>query len=147
MDNAITDLLDAIIPELSVLLADIRFWLGFAMLIGPILLILLGIYYYFLAPEEANHKAGYRTHYGMGSVAAWRFTQGLAGKVWGFTGIGLTVAAVIGCIIMGGQAPEAAAMPALVVLILEVVSVLIGYAVIETTVSRRFDENGNVIKK
>ena len=63
MDNAITDLLAAIIPELGAMLADMRFWLGVAMLIGPILLVLLGAYYYFLAPGEANHKAGFRTHY------------------------------------------------------------------------------------
>lgn len=146
MDNAITDLLDAIIPELGTMLADMRFWLGFAMLIGPILLLLLGTYYYFFAPEEANHKAGYRTYYGMGSVAAWKFTQGFAGKVWGFLGAGSAVVAIIGCIIMATQAPENAVIPALVILILEVVAVVAGFAVIETTVSRRFDADGNLKK-
>ena len=143
MDNAITVLLAAIIPELGAMLADMRFWLGFAMLVGPVLLMLLGAYYYFLAPGEANHKAGYRTYYGMGSVEAWRFTQGLAGKVWGFMGAGLAVAAIVGCIVMGVQEPQTAAVPGLVVLILEVLAVLAGFVFIETTVSRRFDKDGN----
>ena len=146
MDNAITDLLAAIIPELGAMLADMRFWLGVAMLIGPILLVLLGAYYYFLAPGEANHKAGYRTYYGMGSVEAWRFTQGFAGKVWGFLGAGLAVAAIIGCIIMGVQDSQGAVVPGLIVLILEAVAVLTGFVIIETTVSRRFDKDGNVKK-
>lgn len=146
MDNAITDLLAAIIPELGAMLADMRFWLGVAMLIGPILLVLLGAYYYFLAPGEANHKAGYRTYYGMGSVEAWRFTQGFAGKVWGFLGAGLAVAAIIGCIIMGAQDSQGAVVPGLVVLILEAVAVLTGFIIIETTVSRRYDKDGNLKK-
>lgn len=146
MDNAITDLLDAIVPELATMLADMRFYMGIAMLIGPILLILLGAYYYYFAPEEANHKVGYRTHYGMGSVAAWKFTQGLAGKVWGFLGAGLAVVAIAGCIIMAGQEPDGAVIPGLVILLIEAVAVLIGYITIESTVSHRFDENGNLKK-
>lgn len=147
MDNAITDLLDAIVPELGTLLSDIRFWMGLAMLIGPILMMLSGAYYYYLSPKEANHKAGYRTYYGMGSVSAWKFTQGLAGKVWGFLGAGLAVVGIVGCIIMATQAPEKVVIPGLVILILEVVGVIAGFAVIEIAVYRRFDANGNLKEK
>lgn len=146
MDNAITDLLDAIIPELGVMLSDMRFLMGVAMFIGPILLLSLGAYYYYCAPAEANHKAGYRTYYGMGSVAAWKFTQGFAGKVWGILGAALAAVALIGCIIMATQEPENAVMCGLVILLLETVAVIVGYILIETTVSRRFDADGNLKK-
>ena len=146
MDNAITDLLDAIIPELNQMLTDMRLWLGIAMLIGPVLLLLMGVHYFYFAPAEANHKAGYRTYYGMGSVEAWKFTQNLAGKVWGFMGAGLAVLALIGCIIMLGQEPENAVVPGLIILIVEVITVLTGYFVIESTVSRRYDAEGNLKK-
>lgn len=147
MDNAITELLDAIVPELGSMLADMGFWLGAAVLAGPILLMLLGAYYYYLAPKEANHKAGYRTYYGMGSVDAWRFTQKFAGKVLGFLGVGLGAAAIVGCILMSSREPDAAVIYGLVILLAELVSVVIGYAVIETTVSRRFDADGNLKKR
>ena len=55
MENAIADFLDAIIPNLDKMLSDMRFWIGFAMLAGPIILIVLGLFYFFLAPKEANH--------------------------------------------------------------------------------------------
>ena len=146
MDNAITDLLDAIIPELEKMLSDMRFLMGFAMFIGPILLLALGAYYYYFAPPEANHKAGYRTYYGMGSVAAWKFTQGFAGKIWGLLGAGLAAVALIGCIIMATQEPENAVVCGLVILILEAVAVIAGFVLIETTVKRRFDADGNLKK-
>ena len=146
MDNAITDLLDAIIPELEKMLSDMRFLMGFAMFIGPILLLALGAYYYYFAPPEANHKAGYRTYYGMGSVAAWKFTQGFAGKIWGLLGAGLAAVALIGCIIMAAQEPENAVVCGLVILILEAVAVIAGFVLIETTVKRRFDADGNLKK-
>ncbi len=147
MDNAITDLLDAIIPELNAMLSDMRFWLGFALLIGPLLLIAFGLYYSFCAPAEANHKMGYRTHYGMGSVAAWKFTQALAGKVWTILGGALAVVGIIGCTLMAGGDSGLAVTPALIILIIEAVAVITGYIVIETTVAGRYDENGNLKKK
>ena len=147
MDNAITDLLDAIIPELDGFVSDMRFWMGLVMLLGPILLIALGAYYFFYAPPEANHKLGYRTHYGMGSVAAWKFTQAFAGRVWGFLGLGLLLVAIIGCVLMGSSEPAQAAMSGLLILGLEALSVLVGYGVIEFTVAGRYDKDGNLKKK
>jgi len=55
----------------------------------------LGLWYLILPPKEANHFAGYRFYWGMGSVDAWRFTQRLAGIVWGLLGLGLTIWAVL----------------------------------------------------
>ena len=51
------------------------------------LLFLLGLVYLFLTPKEANHYIGYRCYFGMGSVNAWRFTQRLAGIVFGSLGL------------------------------------------------------------
>ena len=50
-------------------------------------ILLLGLIYLFIPPNEANRKAGYRTYFGMGSILAWRFTQRLAGIVLGLTGL------------------------------------------------------------
>lgn len=143
MDNAINDLLDAIVPNLADLLSDIRFWMGFAMLVGPILLLLLGAYYLFLAPPEANHKAGYRTYFGMGSIGAWRYTQNLAGKVFGILGVVLLITSIIFCIVIGNKEAAEAVMLSLLVLIGETVCALAAYGVVEITVMCRFNENGN----
>lgn len=147
MENAITDLLDALIPNLENLVSDMRTWLGIAMIVGPIIFIVMGLIYYFLAPPEANHKLGYRTYFGMGSVTAWKFTQKLAGIVWGGLGIILAIVAIIGCVIMVGQELSKATSTALTILIIEAVAALLAFLTVEITVILRYDMNGSARKK
>lgn len=143
MENAITDFLDKIIPELGALLSDVKLWLNLAMFAGPLLLLLVGAFYFFLAPKEANHKAGYRTFFGMGSVKAWNFTQKIAGMIWGGVGALLLVVALIGCIILGGQEASQAVSTGMTILIIEAVCCLLAFLAIEIWVFLSFDANGN----
>lgn len=143
MENAITDFLDAIIPKLDTLLSDMRTWIGVAMLAGPIILIVLGVFYYFLAPKEANHKLGYRTYFGMGSVPAWRFTQRLAGMVWGGLGVLLGIIALVAVGNLS-EVPAEAVDTALDIVITETVGALLAFLGIEITVLVRYDMNGNL---
>lgn len=94
--DAITSLfesfdLNKIIPKTDTLLENLEKFTKFAILAGPVLLLLLGLVYLFLSPREANHRFGFRTWFGMGSVAAWRFTQRLAGIVFSAAGLVLTI--------------------------------------------------------
>lgn len=146
-ENKIIELLDAIIPKLELLLSDMRFWMSVAVLIGPILFAAMGAFYYFAAPKEANHRLGYRTYFGMGSVAAWRFTQKIAGMVWGGVGAVLTLVAVIVCIVLGGKEPAEAMSAALTMLIIEAVCALLAFLTVEITVFIRYDMNGNLKNK
>lgn len=143
MENAITDLLNALIPELGELLSDLRFWLGVVMVIGPVIMLLLGGYYLFLSPKEANHKAGYRTYFGMGSVDAWRFTQKLAGRVYAIAGGVTAIVAIVGCIMMTGKETADAVMPSMVILIIELGLIVVSHALIEIMVTKCFDSQGN----
>lgn len=147
MENAITDLLDALIPNLEKLLGDVRSWLGIAMIIGPVIFIGMGLFYYFLAPPEANHRLGYRTYFGMGSVSAWKYTQKLAGVVWGGVGIVLAVVAIIGCIIMVAQELPKATTTSLTILIIEAVVAVLAFLTVEITVLLRYDMNGSARNK
>ena len=76
-------------------------------MIGPILLLILGLCYLLLAPKEANFYFGYRCYYGMGSVHAWRFTQRIAGMVLGGLGLVLTVIMAILSLGFGSMEVEA----------------------------------------
>jgi hypothetical protein len=55
------------------------------------------VLYCFASPKEANYHFGYRCFFGMGSIEAWRFSQRLAGMVWGVLGLVLTVVMLIIC--------------------------------------------------
>ena len=81
----------SLLPELDKLLGGLTQAVRIAVLAGPVLILVFGLAYLLLAPKEANYIFGYRCVFGMGSVEAWRFTQRLAGIVWGVLGLVLTV--------------------------------------------------------
>lgn len=143
-ENKIIELLDAVIPKLDTLLGDMRFWMIFALLIGPILLIGFGAFYMFASPKEANHRLGYRTYFGMGSIPAWKFTQKFAGMVWGGLGAVLTLVALIVSIVLGSKDPAEAMSGALTMLIIEGICAVLALLTIEITVLLRYDMNGNL---
>ena len=96
----IKDLLDtldpaSILPGLDGLLGKLDTVLRLAVLIAPLVLLILGLIYFFLPPKEANHSVGYQLFWGKSSVEAWRFTQWVAGMVFGGLGIILTIVMLI----------------------------------------------------
>jgi len=91
----------SLLPELGSVFGTMASICRIAVLIGPIVLLVLGLAYLFLSPKEANYYFGYRCYYGMGSVQAWRFTQRLAGIVLG--GLGLVLTGVM-LVLSGGFA-------------------------------------------
>lgn len=80
-----------LLPDLSNLFGSLATLCRFAVMIGPVVLLALGLAYLFFAPREANYYFGYRCYFGMGSVQAWRFTQHLAGLLFGGVGLILTI--------------------------------------------------------
>ena len=81
----------ALLPDLSDLFGSLASLCRFAVMIGPVVLLILGLAYLFLAPRESNYYFGYRCYFGMGSVQAWRFTQRMAGMLFGGVGLILTI--------------------------------------------------------
>ena len=96
--ESIKELMDAfdpasLLPELDSVFGKVLLACRVAVMVGPLLLLILGLVYLFLTPKEANHYVGYRCYFGMGSVQAWRFTQRLAGI--GFAAVGLILGIVM----------------------------------------------------
>lgn len=94
--DSIKSLLDgfdpaALLPDLSELFGSLSALCRFAVMIGPVVMLVLGLAYLFLSPREANYYFGYRCYFGMGSVQAWRFTQRIAGMLFGGVGLILTI--------------------------------------------------------
>ena len=83
----------SLLPDLSKVFDSLVPICRFAVMAGPVVLLLLGLSYLLLTPKEANYYLGYRCYFGMGSEYAWRFTQRLAG--WLFTAVGLALTVVM----------------------------------------------------
>ena len=95
----ITELLNSLddlgkfIPELDKVSGWVQWLISLAVRVGPVCILVLGLIYLLIPPKEANHVAGYRTYFGMGSVKAWRFTQRISGIIMTVTGLILTIIA------------------------------------------------------
>ena len=96
-----------LLPQIDSIFDKITVLCRVCVMIGPVLLLILGLCYLLLAPKEANFYFGYRCYYGMGSVHAWRFTQRIAGLVLGGLGLVLTVIMAILSLGFGSMEVEA----------------------------------------
>ncbi len=137
----------ALLPELSQVFGSLATVCRVAVMIGPVVLLVLGLAYLFLSPKEANYYFGYRCYFGMGSVHAWRFTQRLAGIVLG--GLGLILTLIMAAISGGFAEMEVTDMvwKALDCLIWEAVLALLATVAINLSAALRFDRKGEYRKK
>ena len=132
----------ALLPELGEVFGTMASLCRIAVLIGPVVLLLMGIAYLFFSPKEANYYFGYRCYYGMGSVQAWRFTQRLAGAVLG--GLGLILTGVMLMMSGGFAAMDTMDMAwkALSCVLWEAVLAAVAIVAINLTATLTFDKRG-----
>ena len=150
--GSIKEMMDAFDPAaLLPDLAGIGDWIAtlarWAVLIGPLVLLALGLAYLFLAPREANYRFGYRCYHGMGSVEAWRFTQRLAGMVLGGVGLVQTVVMLVITGGYGGKEVQSIMDSALTCLIWEIVLAVVSYLTINVIVMINFNSRGSLRRK
>ena len=132
----------ALLPQLDTVFGKVELVCRIAVMVGPIVLLLMGLVYLFLTPKEANHYIGYRCYYGMGSVQAWRFTQRLAGLVFGVLGLVLTVTMLLITNGFSGMEVMDMVWKAVTCLIWEAVLTVIATLAINLTALFKFDRNG-----
>ena len=131
------------LPDLGIFAGVAKLIMWLLMLIGPVLMLVLGFFYYAKPPAEANFSWGFRTYFGMGSVEVWRFTQKLAGRCWMIVG-GLMTAGVVvlGILMLALNAGNAAVM-ALWCVGFELVAVVGSWLFINIVVLKHYDKDGN----
>ena len=146
--NSITAFFDKLdfsklVPQMDTLLEKLQTIAGLALMIGPLVMLAFGLWFFFLPPKEANHKAGFRTWFGMGSVAAWRYTQRLAGIVWGGLGLVLTIVMLILRGRLAQLEPLEMLYTTITYLLWQAGAALLSYIGICLTVTLSFDRKGN----
>ena len=150
--ESIKELMDAfdpaaLLPELGDIFSIITTICRIAVMVGPIILLVLGLAYLFFSPKEANYYFGYRTYFGMGSVHAWRFTQRIAGVLLGGLGLILTVIMLIVSGSFGSLEVMDMVWRAVSCLVWEAVLALIANLTIAAAAAATFDRNGEYRKK
>lgn len=132
------------LPKVDTVMGWITLLLRLAVMAGPIIILVLGIIYLVCPPKEANHSFGFRCYYGMGSVAAWRFTQRLAGMVLGALGLVLTIIMFIICGSYNSLPPDVMTLSAVKCLLWEFGLIAVSCLGIHVTVAVFYDRFGNL---
>jgi len=137
----------SLLPDLSKVFDSLAPICRFAVLIGPVVLLLLGLSYLILSPKEANYYLGYRCYFGMGSEYAWRFTQRLAGFL--FTGTGLLLTILIFAISASFPYMQLTEMvwKAASCLLVELAAVVLLVLIVNLSAAFRFDRKGRHRRK
>lgn len=131
------------LPELDTLTGKVELLLRIGVLVGPLVLLGMGLVYFLASPKEANYHLGYRCYFGMGSVEAWQFTQKLAGIIWSVLGLILTVVMALICNRYRGMELMDMVMSAVKCLLWEVGLTVVSVLGINTTVAILFDARGS----
>ena len=131
-----------LVPPMDTLLDKLLWIAKVAVLAGPIVMLVFGLWYLLLPPKEANYGAGFRTWFGMGSVEAWRMTQWIGGTVW--SACGLVLAVVMWFVSRGfaGGDPMVVAEKAVTCLVWQVAVAFISYIAVWIVMMVLFDSRG-----
>ena len=134
--------LTKLVPQLDTLLDKLLWVAKVAVMAGPVVMLVFGLWYLLLPPKEANYGAGFRTWFGMGSVEAWRMTQKIAGFAW--TGCGLVLCVIMWIISRGFAAgdPMAVAGKALICILWQAGIALVSYIAISIVMLVLYDSRG-----
>ena len=132
----------ALLPQLDTMLGKVELLVRIAVLAGPAVLLILGLWYLILPPKEANHTFGYRFFWGMSSVESWRFTQKTAGIVRAL--LGLVLGGVMYFLTTGFRGKEMIEMLMLAVqcILWELGLVAVSCLLIDILVVIKFDSKG-----
>ena len=134
--------LTKLVPPMDTLLDKLLWIAKVAVMAGPIVMLVFGLWYLLLPPKEANYGAGFRTWFGMGSVEAWRMTQRIGGTVW--SACGLVLAVVMWFVSRGfaGGDPMVVAEKAVTCLVWQVAVAFISYIAVWIVMMFLFDSRG-----
>lgn len=152
MEDTIAKLVDLInnfdpvsyLPDITSILGWADLFARICVMVAPVLMLLCGLRYLLLPPREANHEAGYRFYFGMGSVQAWRFTQKFAGLVWSAVGLILTVTMFLITGAFGQLDLMEMVDKAVVCILWEIGLILASYIAINLTLIIRYNRHGEV---
>ena len=144
---SIKDMMDAfdpasLLPDLEAIFGSLAGVCRGAVMIGPVILLVLGLAYLFFSPKEANFYFGYRCYFGMGSVQAWRFTQRFAGLVLGATGLILTLTMFTSSAGFASMDVTEMVWKAVRCLVIEAVAALLANLVVNVTAMALFNRRG-----
>lgn len=115
-----TDLL----PEADVFLGQLRLWMALLVLLGPVLMIGIGAWFYFFPRTRVGDNLGFQGLSPITEKPAWDYAQKMAGMGYGIAGIALLAVFGVLCLFFGLMSPDAMATCTIICVIIELLLTL-----------------------
>lgn len=131
-----------LLPEPEKYLNSLEGWLRFLVLLLPLVMLGLGLWYHYKPKERKNFQTGMRRHFEKRSPEAWRFARDLAGKAYLLLGGMLSVLMLIISLFFSGKNGLATAVVALICVIIEVLIFAVMWVLIYMLTCRAYDKDG-----
>ena len=135
------------LPDISAMQDSLVPWMRFFVILGPMIMLLLGLYYFFLSPKEVSHDAGYRFRYAMSQTGVWQTAQRLAGLAYGSAGLVLTVLMLVLSFGFSHRTPPSLVWFAVKCIFWEVILTVVVTLAVNIFIVMKFDHKGNPRKK
>ena len=136
-----------LLPEIAKFLSGMRFWLNFIMLLGPVLMLIFGLCYFFRPAQEPSEKIGFRVSRAMAGTEAWLYAQKLAGLVWMCLGGGMTILSLVLFFVFLALEPLALATGVVIWIGVQVILSIVSYFFLLTRINAQYDKEGKPKKK
>ena len=134
--------LEQILPALSSFLGGIKFLMVLMMLAGPLVMLYLGLKYYYKAPQEVDYEWGFRTYFALTTPDIWSCTQKIAGKTWMLLGGAMSVLALVMSVVLCFFSARAVTVGAVWIVSIELLLTVVSWFVINTIILKIYDKNG-----
>lgn len=123
---------------------------GFAMgllrlsvLVIPCVMLVIGLFGWFLPPKEANWHLGYRTRQAMGTEESWFFAQKLRGMIWTIAGGAMLIPAIVLRGLMAKGSMDYASRMVITFVGIQLAVLLLSLIALRIVMIVRYDRKGN----
>lgn len=124
------------LPESEAFFSSLRADMALIVLIGPLLLLVLGAWYYFLPRPQAGDALGFRGLRKIEDTKTWLHAQKLAGLGYGILGLALFVIFGVLCLFFGAMSPDTVATCGFICVIIELILTLIVWIGIQIMIQK-----------
>jgi uncharacterized membrane protein len=126
----------------------IGFWIFMLimLLLIPLSMLGLGIYFGKNAPKKINYVYGYRTTRSMKNQETWKFAHNYCGKLWKRIGLIMIPITIIAMLFSYGKDIDYVSNYGLVITGIQIIVLFGSIFPVEAALKRNFDKNGNPLK-
>ncbi len=135
------------LPEPDKFMSSLVGWVRLIVLAGPLVLLVLGLWYRFVAPKKPGSRGGFPLWVKIGSEQAWNFAQRLCNTAYLVVGGILTVLMLVISLFFNKDHGLAMVNIALVCVLVELIVIVIAWVVINLLVGKAYDKDGKLRKR